>query len=491
MSAKEPQIPIVYDTKLGISILIESLNLNSQSKLQDIRYQALSKEFLCESCREPVRLLSRRNDYASGGHTYYFKHPAGTGLTCLWKSTNATPGEVYRGIQEGRRHIKMKLLLKDTLEQLDHWKIKDIDTEFIFSADRSKRRKPDMHAQFKGENIAIEVQLRSDNVETIVNRHKFYQDKGWCLLWLSLEGSELVSEDRKEDCKVIRQVHKDIAFLNRGNWMIFNEELSKQSIEHNQLTLLAKIWSGKIVGSGIHNYWRDEVVHYEELHHQDGELFYEDSLEVEKRLKTELAEEGYRKATALIKNSKAPNWDSFRSSLLNVWPTWNEWEDQYGLKEQFEERLEHRVLKVKKTIVRFFRDEDNDLSHTKWIEMARQLEHLNFGVSKENNLEVFNKILLILGYTLSDYLGPKTRRYVQSCHLFLDVDKHEKYAKYQPLCEEAIQLSPYRDAINSDKSIIKRQHQRNVIHKGVTDIDRLFEWFTSAPVLPADPSYYA
>ena len=82
MSAKEPQIPIVYDTKLGISILIESLNLNSQSKLQDIRYQALSKEFLCESCREPVRLLSRRNDYASGGHTYYFKHPAGTGLTC-------------------------------------------------------------------------------------------------------------------------------------------------------------------------------------------------------------------------------------------------------------------------------------------------------------------------------------------------------------------------------------------------------------------------
>ncbi len=491
MSAKDPQIPIVYDTKLEVRILAESLYLNCQPKLQEIRYDAVQARFLCESCREPVRLISRRNDSMADGHSYHFKHPSGTGLICPWKSTNATPGEVYKGIQEGRRHIKMKELLQKTLKQLDHWKIIDIDTEYIFSEDRSQRRRPDMHAKFKGDDVAIEVQLRSDNVETIINRHAFYRDKGWRLLWISLEGNQLVSEDRKEGCKETRQVHKDIAFLNRGNWMIFNDDLSEQSIECNQLTLLAKIWTSKIVGGDIHSDWRDETIHYEQLQCHDGALYFEDSIGIEKKLHNKLAEDGYDNAIKLIKSSKAPDWNRFKVQILNVWPTYSDLEFGNRLKTQFEDRLNQRILKVKKSIVQFFRDDDENASYAKWCDMAKQLEHLNFGVTKDNSLEVFDKLLLILGYTLSDHLGPKTRRYVQSCHAFLDIDQHKKYAPFQPLCEEAIHLSPFKDEINSDKNIVKRQSKRNVVPKKSTDLDRLFEWFTSDPILPIDPIYYA
>lgn len=489
MEATLFQIPLTIDRDTSNLISSDSINsLFEQSEIQVVRNNSREGKYACYSCKEDVHLQARKNENSRHDHTYFFRHPPGTGLTCEWKTGGLGKGAIYNGVKEGRLHKEMKALIRDTLIELDDWKIIDIDKRFVFSEDRLLKGKPDIHAQYKGEDVVFEIQLRSEKLETIKKRKSFYKDKGWKLIWVSAEGSDIVSKRFSEDCLKIRQVHKDIAFLDRGNWFIFNKELSSLSTEQGKLTFLAKIWTPKISNNKIEYFWEEENIDIDNLTFEDGDTYFKDFYAIDYKLKTDLRDAGTSKAIAALKHTKSNSFDDFLKEIKNVWPTFDYNIDSIKLKDKFLEHYNERIITLKKQILKFFRSEKwrNVNDESRWIEISRKVKHLSFGIHEDNSLHVFEKLLLISGYSLSPYLNPQRKSHIQSCHYFMDSEKHQKFIPFQSLCELAIEKSPYRDSINFDKSIIKRDSSRQSITQEKTDIDVIFNWFISEPTLSLD-----
>ncbi len=489
MEATLFQIPLTIDRDTSNLISSDSINsLFEQSEIQVIRNNSREGKYACYFCKEDVHLQARRNDHSRHDHTYFFRHPPGTGLKCEWKTGGLGKGAIYNGVKEGRLHKEMKALIRDTLIELDNWEIIDIDKRFIFSEDRLLKGKPDIHAQYKGKDVVFEIQLRSEKLETIKKRKFLYKNKGWPLIWISAEGSDIVSEQFSDDCLNIRQVHKDIAFLDRGNWLVFNKELSSLSIEENEITFLAKTWTPKISDNRIEYFWEDENIGFSSLTFENGDTFYRDFYASDNILKTKLRDTGASRAVAALEVTKTNTFDEFLKEIKKVWPTFDFNIDGSSFRCKFNAHYRERILQLKKQILKFFRSKPwrDDYNETRWINICQKVKHLNFGIHEENSLQVFEKLLLISGYSLSPYLNPQRKSYIQSCHYFMDSDKHKKFTAFQSLCELAIENSVYRDIINSDKTIVKRSMNRNQIKPENTDIDILFRWFISEPNLPLD-----
>lgn len=116
-------------------------------------------------------------------------------------------------------------MLAQTLNHLNGWSVISVDKRFLFSPDQRKRGKPDVYATYKETEVVFEIQLRAESPKIISARQELYRDSGRKLIWLSMENSEIVSEDFSKNCIDVKQVQKDIAFTNRGNWFIFNKNM--------------------------------------------------------------------------------------------------------------------------------------------------------------------------------------------------------------------------------------------------------------------------
>ena len=174
----------------------------------------------------------------------------------------------------------------------------------------------------KDKMLFFEIQLRSENPETIRRRKALYRDKQWWLVWISADGAELVSEQFSDTCIKTRQVHKDMAFSNRGNWFIFNEDIAKRSIEEGCLYILVRYWSARLDQRHIEYEWEESVTSLAELTYQEGDLFYQDFYCHLHEAQNKLRHTGQRDALVALEKQKFSNWDQCIMHIkAHVWPS--------------------------------------------------------------------------------------------------------------------------------------------------------------------------
>jgi hypothetical protein len=269
------RIPYIVDTQRPELELIPAHiieNFYEVHELANIRFNEKNR-FLCFECREPITLHAsavRHSETSSpyinySEHKYHPQHKAGYGECCVWKTGAATKGEIYKGVQEGKRHAELKRLLAETLLALSDWElvgtIADMDRYYLIHPDK-RRGRPDVHAKYKGREVVFEIQLRSESPETIMRRKNLYKDLGKQLVWLSIENSEIVSSKYEFDSIEVKQVQKDIAFSNRGSWFLFDEKMAKASIECKNLQLKTMYWHPEINGTKVYYDWKQELIDF-------------------------------------------------------------------------------------------------------------------------------------------------------------------------------------------------------------------------------------
>lgn len=482
--SRKLQIPLVRDNHVNETLLAETINTVFElHELQSFRRNATDDRFTCFKCGQKVNLHSVSDPMHDNGHRYHFQHPPG--IQCEWRYDNKTKAEIYAGIKEGRLHQQMKLMLEATLLNLNEWEVVDVDKYFIFSSDRLKRAKPDLHARYNGENVAFEIQLRSEKPETIAARKKFYEENGYKLIWISAENRDIVSDSYADECIQVKQVQKDIAFFNRWNWFVFNEELKEASLKSKELTFQAVMWTPFQSGREISYEWEDEIAPFSQIQFENGEAFLQDLPLYDAQLRDKLRRAGKTAVKQLLKGKKAyKDWDTFLNASKSKWPTLEaSGEDGAWLHDQFMHDRAERELALKKLIVEFFqspawRDFNNS---DRWIKISHRTHEYDFGINPDNNLYVIDKLLLIMGYHLSDKLQPSKRSFVRACHFFYDA-QYEQFKEYRYLCTQAIEKSTYRNEILADKTMVRRLEKAQPTLSDNRELDRFFTWFFSEPL---------
>ncbi|SGZ04071.1 DUF6035 family protein [Moritella viscosa] len=474
----KPTIPLVLDNLVHQCIPTDYLHeFFTELELSHIRNQNFDdKRFVCFECKHPVKLTARKNDQVSGGHRYYFSHPSN--VECEWKSENKSTAEIYRGVQEGIKHLQMKKLLVETLSTLANWSDVGSDDRFFFNEDHSQRRKPDVYAHYHQNKVVFEIQLRSEDPLVITGRQNFYRDLGDKLVWFSAENVDLVNDDHKANCMDVKLVQKDIAFSNNGTWYVFNELLASQSIENKKLIFLAKYFWPEVINKQIIFDWREEVIGFDQITFEDGKMIYRDSISEYNRLRIDLLSEAKKRIIDHINISKFRDWQSFLQRVKEVWPNLSILEDSIWLNQIFEETFNKRQIHLKKKIISIF-NKKRDRSWTEnWNKLVSATQGMGFGINRGVDLYVVEKILLILGCQLRPHLNV-----YQSCHNFHD---HESFHPYYDLYLNARKASPISKKIGLKSSIISRELKVPVNIQQNNELDNFLTWFTSKPILPHD-----
>ena len=472
---KQYQIPIVIDTRTGSTVFTDSVNeLMDLPEIQSIRTGEDRERYVCYECHQAVKLNARKNRVSRLGHTYYFKHPPGVGEGCRWKTGALTPGQIYAGVQEGIDHYQMKICLKNTLEQLSDWAVVDVDRVFIFNDDRSVRGKPDIHARYRGQDVVFEVQLRSEDPRTLTKRKRLYQEKGWPLVWLSLgeciDGGE-------------RQIQKDMAFLSRGNGFVFNEALSRQSIEDDALMFLVKVWTPVIEGYQMGHQWIVEHASYQDLQYEKGEVFLVDTNKLYDDIRETLEKGRQGDILRELKNAlPMPGEAHFKELASYKWPNRVvPASAQAWLSAVYKQEFEQRAYELKVAIIRYLASDDWQKrgSMLYWAKVAGRVSNMPFGIEAGQDLRIVEAVMVILGYEVRPDYRVSDQDYPALCRGFFEGgDK-----PYQALCRWAINMSVFRDQMLDHRQI--RQWLDDPLPEGQQrDLDVFFRWFMGCPVPP-------
>lgn len=493
------QIPYIVDTQKPELEFIPAhivSNYFELHELTDIRTNEKNR-FLCYRCKEPITLYSRaiRNGYEAdsvnylSGHKYHPQHKAGYGNNCKWKTGSSTKGEVYKGVQEGMRHAELKTLLAETLLALPNWElvgtIEEMDRYYLIHPDK-RRGKPDVHARYRGREVVFEIQLRSESPETILKRKSLYKDLGKQLIWLSIENSQIVSASYEFDAIEVKQVQKDIAFSNRGNWFLFDENIAEASLKSGKLELNVMYWHPELIDRDIFYDWKQAYIDFSQLKYSEGETFYKDFHALDSEFKNTLRDTGKQRVLEALPINKPHQFSDFYMMAKDLWPSFDREVDSLWLSESFEVYHQERVVLFKKLIVEFFKSADwrDKGKIQRWKDLGRSVIDMDFGFFEEMemfHLQVIEKIILILGYELSPYLNVKRKSHKQATHYFFDAE-FCRFIVYRDLCMKAINSSYLSDDILADPKIIERLHRNADKPTQVHVLDRFLEWFVQEPV---------
>jgi len=90
----------------------------------------------------------------------------------------------YNAAKESRAHIRLKEIIADSLRYDSGFS--EVETEKVWRGmDRTKWRKPDVQALWKGKiRIAFEIQLSTTFLHVIAERRNFYRQEGGLLCWI-------------------------------------------------------------------------------------------------------------------------------------------------------------------------------------------------------------------------------------------------------------------------------------------------------------------
>lgn len=220
--------------------------------------------FRCGQCNSPLQLSSNRESSTGDGRGAFFKHSHRTPEGCTWYTPEAqrsTGAKQFGGLQEGEPHWRLKNLLTDSIRCDPDFSEPVVDKHFIRIG--AGHRRPDIFTTYKGQPIALELQLARMPLTTITERTAAYRAAGITLVWVT-SAHELASLNN--------QSFRDL-YLAAGGRILAVDAASYERSEETSVLHLRELSLEPCIQHpfAIYNRWRSRMVRPEIILMPEGQ----------------------------------------------------------------------------------------------------------------------------------------------------------------------------------------------------------------------------
>ena len=244
----EPPEPPVDETKRTIDTVIDietDKEINAESffaqpegvifKMRTELEKAIylhRPKYVCKYCGQMVKISGRKSER---GMARFFSHLRDSD-DCDYKTTTGrTRREINREkfarCNEGERHKFLKAEIAKYLEKTEG--VTDVRTENTVKGNHPilRWRRPDVIANYRGQEVVFELQLSTTFVSVIAERDLFYRLNKKHIIWVSN------FDEQGEHVDLTNMMVKDIYYNNRMNLFIFDLDAQRKSEELGELVL--------------------------------------------------------------------------------------------------------------------------------------------------------------------------------------------------------------------------------------------------------------
>ena len=211
--------------------------------------------FLCAQCEQPVFVAQRpaAPDVTRNGDAAFFKHFSDENApACSWRTQNLhSIGAVqYNGLQEGLDHLTLKNALADCLQR-DH-RFTYVQVEKRVNGSEGNWRVPDVSAVIDDKVVALDLQLATLPISTILERTGFYKANGI---------HHVVLTDAVDLARLTQQAFCDMHLTSGGRIFAVDDasiaaSLSSGRFQLKELSIVPRLEPGR----PVHNIWQRRVV---------------------------------------------------------------------------------------------------------------------------------------------------------------------------------------------------------------------------------------
>lgn len=261
LCVENPEIKEVINLETGDILHVHTVIGSDYPKLETLRMELAEANasdkliYACPICMVGVYLSCVRKDEKR----FFFKHKIEDGNCPAITRGELTKEEIqarkYNAAKESQAHIRLKEIIKKSLESDPDFS--EVKVEKVWRGmDRSKWRKPDVQALWKGQTrIAFEIQLSTTFLHVIAERRLFYRDEGALLCWIF----------KWFDEQDARMTQDDIFHNNNRNLFLASEDTLKASIE-NKAFMLDCHWTSSAVQEGsIKETWQQQLAPFSQF----------------------------------------------------------------------------------------------------------------------------------------------------------------------------------------------------------------------------------
>ena len=188
--------------------------------------------YVCKYCAQMVKISGRKTER---GMARFFSHLRDSD-DCDYKTTTGrTRREINREkfarCNEGERHKFLKAEIAKYLEMTNG--VTDVRTENTVKGNHPilRWRRPDVIANYRGQEVVFELQLSTTFVSVIAERDLFYRLNQIYIIWISN------FDEQGEHVDLTNMMVKDIYYNNRMNLFIFDLDAQRKSEELGELVL--------------------------------------------------------------------------------------------------------------------------------------------------------------------------------------------------------------------------------------------------------------
>lgn len=189
-------------------------------------------KYVCKYCGQMVKISGRKTER---GMARFFSHLRDSD-DCDYKTTTGrTRREINREkfarCNEGERHKFLKAEIAKYLEKTEG--VTDVRTENTVKGNHPilRWRRPDVIANYRGQEVVFELQLSTTFVSVIAERDMFYRLNKKHIIWVSN------FDEQGEHVDLTNMMVKDIYYNNRLNIFIFDSDAQRESEKNGELTL--------------------------------------------------------------------------------------------------------------------------------------------------------------------------------------------------------------------------------------------------------------
>ena len=189
-------------------------------------------KFVCKYCGQMVKISGRKTER---GIARFFSHLRDSD-DCDYKTTTGrTKREINREkfarCNEGERHKFLKAEIAKYLEKTEG--VTDVRTENTVKGNHPilRWRRPDVIANYRGQEVVFELQLSTTFVSVIAERDMFYRLNKKYIIWVSN------FDEQGEHVDLTNMMVKDIYYNNRLNIFIFDLDAQRECEKNGELML--------------------------------------------------------------------------------------------------------------------------------------------------------------------------------------------------------------------------------------------------------------
>ena len=189
-------------------------------------------KYVCKYCGQMVKISGRRTER---GMARFFSHLRDSEYCDYKTTTERTRREIDREkfarCNEGERHKFLKAEIAKYIKFTNG--VTDVRTENTVKGNHPilRWRRPDVIANYRGQEVVFELQLSTTFVSVIAERDLFYRLNQKHIIWV------FNFEEQGEHVDLTNMMVKDIYYNNRLNMFIFDTDAQRESEKNGELML--------------------------------------------------------------------------------------------------------------------------------------------------------------------------------------------------------------------------------------------------------------